>query len=335
MKMRILNNPIVQISSFILVGLCVLAIIFPRFFIYPISSLSNYANQFMLLLLIGGLLSLLLRQPRLTFLCFGASATICVFLKNNNNSDVIKRWRDRLSPEAVVLYPTSPIDEKLLVAHLNLSNVTDIDSTLKAMRNCGADLISLHEVNPMWELILKEQLADLYPFQEFYVDVGLHGLGIISNYNLEGADTLYFEGIPALRMAINFSGQDLRVFSLRSEPLIQESARQKLLLQLDAMSEIISHDSLPGIVFGEFNLVTWSSELQEFCRRTGLHESRSGFMHYVSKNIGSMWEAPFDHIFFTSPLQVVEIQNFNEPGSGKRLGLIGAYHFHNGITYAN
>ncbi len=330
---RILNHPIVQIAASAAVGISVLAVVFPHYFPYPLSSFSNYANQLMLLLLMGGLFCLLLRQPRLTFLCFAGSAVLCLFLKNNNNSEGINRWRAHLAPERVVVksLPASP--SHFRVAHINLSNVSDIDSTLKALRNCGAGLISVHELDPMWEMILQDELAEDYPFQEFYVDIGLYGMGIISKYRLAGIDTLFFEGVPALRTAISVDGQDLRLFSIHSEPLIHETARQKLLHQLDALGAIISNDSLPSLIFGEFNLVTWSTELQEFCKNAGLHESRNGFMHYVSKGIGSLWETPFDHIFFTSPLQVEAFSNFMEPGSGKRLGIIGDYQVQNGITY--
>ncbi|MAT56295.1 MAG: hypothetical protein CMN32_17630 [Saprospirales bacterium] len=333
MTLRILNHPIVQITAFAVVGVSVLAVVFPHYFPYPLSSFSNYANQLMLLMLMGGLFFLLLRQPRLTFLSFAGSAALCLFLKYSNNSDGINRWRSRLTPEQVVLKSKPEHTNQLRVAHVNLSNATDIDSTVQALRNCKAGLISLHELDPMWEMILREELSSAYPFQEFYVDIGLYGMGIISKYRLAGIDTLYFDGVPSLRTAISVDGQDLRLFSLHSEPLIHESARKKLLFQLDTVGTLISHDSLPSLVFGEFNLMTWSNELQEFCKTAGLHESRNGFMHYVSKGLGSLWETPFDHIFFTSPLQVVEFSNFLEPGTGKRLGIIGAYQVQNGITY--
>lgn len=333
MFLRILNYPLVQVTAFAVVGGSVLAVVFPHYFPYPFSSFSNYANQLMLLLLMGGLFCLVLRQPRLTFLCFAGSAALCIFLKNNNNSEVINRWRSHLTTPSLVSRNMPAHPSQIRVVHINLSNATDIDSTVAALRNSGAGLISLHELDPMWELILRNELSKDYPFQQYYVDIGLYGMGIISKYRLAGMDTLYFENVPALRTSISVDGQDLRLFSMHSEPQIQESARKKLLFQLDNASTIISNDSLPCLVFGEFNLVTWSTELQEFCKTAGLHESRNGFMHYVSRDIGSLWDTPFDHIFFTSPLQAVEFSNFMEPGSGKRLGIVGTYQVQNGITY--
>ncbi len=333
MKLRILNHPLFLITTFAGVGISVLAVVFPHHFFYPLSRFSNFANQLMLLLLLSGLFFLLLRQPRLTFLCFAGSAALCLFLKKNNSSEGINRWRTRLTTEQVAIKSPPVNPSEFLVAHINLSNVTNVDSTLKALRNSKADLISVHELDPMWELILREELGRDYPFQECYVDVGIYGMGIFSKYRLAGVDTFYFEQVPTLRTAISVDGQDLRLLSLHSEPLTHESARQKLLAQLNSVGLLIASDSLPNLIFGEFNLVAWSTELQDFCRTGGLHESRNGFMHYVSKGFRSLWETSFDHIFFSSPLQVVEFSNFMEPGSGKRLGVIGSYRFQKGITY--
>lgn len=329
---RILNHPLLQITAFTVVIFSVLAVVFPNYFFYPFSSFSNYANQLMLLMLLGGLLCLLLRQPRLTFLCFAGSAILCIFLKSNNNSEGMNRWRQRLaSSEMAKEVPIDPYH--LSVVHVNLSNVSDIDSTIKVLKTCKAGLISLHELDPMWQQIIADQLSEDYPFQQYYVDIGLYGMGIISKYRMAGLDTLYFDGVPALRTAVSVDGQDLRLFSLHSEPQIHKLAHEKLLTQLDAVGMQIAQDSLPSLVFGEFNLVAWSTELQEFCRNAGLHESRNGFMQYVSRGVGSLLVTPFDHIFFTSPLQVVDFSNMMEPGSGKRLGIIGEYLIQNGITY--
>ena len=82
----------------------------------------------------------------------------------------------------------------------------------------------------------------------------------------------------------------------------------------------------PTLVVGEFNAVSWSEQIMAFLNKTGLMESRTGFMPTsVSGNI-SIWDLPLDHIFYSGEFVCKNFQNI-EGRVGQHLGILGTYHF--------
>lgn len=331
---RFLHSPLLFISVLLLVLLSILATVQPTSFPFPFSRFGNYAIHLMVFFLLAGVASLLIRQPRLTFIFFGASAVICLFLKNSNNSQGINPWRRQAEQRIVPDSIPSVEKQTFRVVHINLKNVQNYDSLLSAINQQDIQVISVHEMDPFWEDYLTTRLSGTFPYQRTYADIGLFGMGLFSKYRMSNADTFVVGNVPALRATVNINGRDVHLLSFHTEPLVQESVRKLLIKQLDTLSDMIVSDQHPCILFSEMNLVSWSTQLQEFCRVTRLHESRRGFMQYISKSLQFLIETPFDHIFYTDPFRVVQFDNFLEPGSFHRIGIVGAYQIADNLIYA-
>jgi endonuclease/exonuclease/phosphatase (EEP) superfamily protein YafD len=321
---RFLAHPFAQTTTALLVAFGIFVCIFPHA-TPPFSWIVNYAVQLMLLYLVGGVLFLFLKQPRLTFLCFGGCLFLSFFLKYSTKNNYIDRWRN------AILENYSPKEEvlKLKTGLFNLSNGNDPAAISKALRESGADVLSIHEVTPVWEQWLVDSLHQTYPYHHTMVDIGLFGMAIYSRFPLASVDTFYYEEIPNLRTCFQNSGNDFCIVSVHTEPALNEFSRQRLEGHLEAIAgQITRMDGLPLVVTGDFNAVSWSNELQKFMERSGLLQSRSGFMD-IQRTISYV---PIDHFFHSPRLACADFTNVSDK-KGNHLGIMSTFQLNNLATH--
>ena len=297
----------------------VIVCIFPHYF-PSISWGVNYAVQLMLLYLVGGLVLLFLKQPRLTFVCFAGSVLLCFFLKYSVKNDSIDRWRQTVITKRLP-QPDQEEGQPLRLAHLNITNVVSPEEALEVIRKTNADVLSIHEVTPDWEQWLNDSLSRLYPYHHSLVDIGIYGMAIYSRYELEHTDTFYYQEIPNLRMCLKLNGKSICLVSIHTEPALNSYSLRRLREHLAATAGELNQMGMPLLVFGDFNAVAWSNEIQVFMDTTGLQESRTGFM-----TSGFPLDVPLDHIFYSHHFRCDDFLILKSP-STRHLGIIGTYQF--------
>lgn len=315
MVQKILSHPITHFTITALAGLGVVICVYPHLF--PVFSWGvNYAVQLMLLYMLGGLVFLFFKQPRLTFVSFAACILLCFFLKYSIKNNSLDRWRnnileDNLPPEESV---------KLKAAHFNLSNGASQSEMMNAFINSNADVLSIHEVNPGWAQWLDDSLGIAYPYHHTMVDIGIFGMAIFSQYPLTSVDTFFHEDIPCLRACIRKDGADICFINVHTEPALNDYALRRLVGHLETVAAQVSRMDMPLLVMGDFNSVSWSKELQAFMNKTGLLESRAGFMDREP----SFWDVPIDHIFYSPRLNCVNFKSLSE-GTGSHYGITATF----------
>ncbi|MCU0346253.1 MAG: endonuclease/exonuclease/phosphatase family protein [Saprospiraceae bacterium] len=299
------------------VALGVFICVFPQ--VFPLLSWAvNYAVQLMLLLLVGGLFFLFSKQPRLTFICFGGCLILSFHLKFSTKNNSIDRWRNAILEE---YEPEKKIPTSVKVAQFNLANILEPAEMAKVFREANADVISIHEVTPGWSQWLDDSLHQAYPYHHTMVDLGLFGMAIYSRTPLTSVDTFYYEEIPNLRACFQADGQDMCIVSVHTEPALNEFSKRRLVGHLETISAQISRmEGMALVVAGDFNAVSWSTELQKFMEQTGLHQSRTGFMD-IQRTIGYV---PIDHIFHSHRLGCADFANFSDK-SGQHLGIMATF----------
>ncbi len=315
MAQKFLSNPYFQIAAATLAIFGVLVCVYPHA-IPSFSWVVNYAVQLMMAYLLGGFVLLFLKQPRLTFISFGACLMLCFYLKFSIKNNSIERWRNSVFKQ----YQPQENQVRLKAAQFNLSNGAEPEEFAKALRASGADVLSIHEVNPGWSQWLEDSLAQTYPYHHTMVDLGIFGMAVFSRYPITSVDTFYYEEIPTLRACLKKDGTDLCLVSVHTEPALNEYSLRRLEGQLETISAQISRMDMPLMVMGDFNSVSWSKELQNFMDSTGLLESRSGFMDRQ----GSFWGVPVDHIFHSPRLGCADFVNFSDRG-GRHLGIMASF----------
>lgn len=290
---------------------CVYPHIIPHF-----SWVVNYAVQLMLAYLLGGFVFLFFKQPRLTFISFGGCLMLCFYLKFSIKNNSIERWRTAILKQ----YQPKDNEVRLNAAQFNLSNGSSSDDLINSLRKSGADLLSIHEVNPGWSQWLEDSLGQAYPYHHTMVDLGIFGMAIFSRYPISSVDTFYYEEIPNLRVCLQKEGMDICFISVHTEPALNEYSLRRLEGQLETLSAQIARMDMPLVVMGDFNSVSWSKELQHFMEKTELLESRSGFMDRQR----SFWDVPVDHIFHSLRLECADFSNFSDR-EGRHLGIMAAF----------
>jgi endonuclease/exonuclease/phosphatase (EEP) superfamily protein YafD len=324
MAQKILAHPLAHLTTALLVSFGILVCVFPQAY-SPLSWVVNYAVQLMVFYLALGLVFLLLKQPRLTFICFVGCLFLCFYLKFSTKNNYIDRWRNALLED----YRQKDVQVNLKVGQFNLSNSNDQVGIAKALRECGADLLSIHEVTPGWDQWLEDSLKQAYPYHHTMVDLGIFGMALYSRFPLASVDTFYFEEIPNLRACLQKNGIDLCVVSVHTEPALNEYSRKRLQGHLETLTTQISGmEDMPLLVTGDFNAVSWSSELQRFMEQAGLLQSRVGFMD-VQRSMGHV---PIDHIFHSPRLGCADFANFSDRG-GQHLGIMSTFQINQLATH--
>ncbi|MCF8248042.1 MAG: endonuclease/exonuclease/phosphatase family protein [Saprospiraceae bacterium] len=315
MTQKLLSHPLLHLTTAALVAFGVFVSVYP----HAISSFSwviNYAVQLMLAFLFGGFVFLFFKQPRLTFLSFGGCLLLCFYLKFSIKNNSIERWRNSILKQ----YQPHDNQVRLKVAQFNLSNSSTPEDMANSLRTSGADILSIHEVNPGWSQWLEDSLRQSYPYHHTMVDLGIFGMAIYSRFPLSSVDTFYYHEIPNLRVCLQKDGMDICLISVHTEPALNEYSLRRLEGQLETVSAQITRMDMPLMVMGDFNSVSWSKEIQQFMDTTGLLESRSGFMDRE----GSFWGVPVDHIFYSQRLGCADFVNFSDR-DGRHIGIMAAF----------
>jgi endonuclease/exonuclease/phosphatase (EEP) superfamily protein YafD len=144
------NNRLLTLTiSLLLVAGMAISIFTPNFLVF------NWWSKFIMQITVGywivGLGFLILKQQRLTMIAFACCVVLCLYLKGTTNS--------RLEPVKVTNEP------KFSIAHFNLSESSnDYNEVISAIKQTNADIISLQEVTPDWNPVLKDSFSKIYPY---------------------------------------------------------------------------------------------------------------------------------------------------------------------------
>ena len=315
MAQKILSDSLLYLLFAALAAFGVFVCVYPHI-VPSFSWVVNYAVQLMLMYLVGGFVFLFFKQPRLTFLSFGACLLLCFYLKFSIKNNSIERWRSSILKQ----YQPKDNEVRLNAAQFNLTNGTSPEEMINSFKVSGADILSIHEVTPGWSQWLEDSLSQPYPYHHTMVDIGIFGMAIFSRYPISSVDTFYYQEIPNLRVCLQKAGIDICFISVHTEPALNDYSLRRLEGQLETLTAQIGRMDMPLIVMGDFNSVSWSRELQHFMEISGLLESRSGFMDRQR----SFWDVPVDHIFHSSRLGCADFTNFSDR-EGRHLGIMAAF----------
>lgn len=186
-------------------------------------------------------------------------------------------------------------------------------ATVRAVGSSNADIVSLQEVTPEWEEVLRREYADAYPFMVFRSEENSGGLAVLSRFPL--TDLNFHPGPngwhPAWHIAVDtpagrfqllsvhlrapLTGRDGTLKSFRETPNDHE-------LSIDTFAQGCSAE-LPIIVLGDFNegvdgtAVRFLEDLG-YSNALPLYHPGQNTWRYPS--LGSQFDATYDHILFDS-----------------------------------
>ena len=312
---NILNKkPIRYALTFLLMVGALLCIYPPKHYFFK--SMSEFALQIMFGYLVLALLFLVLKAPKLMFASFIACAAIAIHLKVNTNPDL---KNPSVTQDQVVIN----------VALMDISNINeDPEGTLQAMFDSDACLLSVPDVDPMVYEYLKDTLFKVYPYATPRIGFD-PGIAIFSKYEINNQDTFFVDGLPNVIGSIRAEGTGRKLYFISSNtlPPFYTKDYDRLKKQLGKIASHARELNAPILTLADYNLVQWSDEIHDFRDLAGLKDSRRGFSPSSSASIiGSFFDSPRDHIFFSEEFKCIGFENMKSPSS-KHLGIKGSFQF--------
>lgn len=287
---RILANKTILHVLTILLALGVLLIVFtPKIDFFQKNA--EFANQFLLMYLSLGMLFLLLSQKRLmvtSLLCAGALA---FYLKETTNTRI--------------KFSTPNLGDKYNISLINLSAIdADPKKVFTRIRNNAHDFLVFQEFTPDWKNLLSDQFNYLYPYTIFQPRIDFFGIAVMSKYPIVAKDTFFYEDIPILKYTVQKKTKQLSIITTYLSPPINADSKAKSAEQFKLLEQIISGTEGQMIVTGVFNLVPWSSEIQNFKTNTNLISSRNGYMPNINL-FGGFLEKPVTYLLYREDLECI------------------------------
>ncbi len=318
MVAKILDIRSIQISLSIIIVLGMIFCIFtPNYYLFKMGA--RFAGQIMLFYMALGITFLILNQPRLMFTSLACCAGLCIFLKQSSNSDL--------------KHPVPTDELSIKVAHFNVSvSDEDYESTVQAMLQADADLISIQELTPDWQYALNEVLTDKYPYYSSVVRFDPFGLAVYSKHPIEQLDTFYFEEIPNYSgtIKINNSNHKFKFVCGHTTPPLYSLAYEKMKGHIKVLAQEATQDSMPVITIGNFHAPPWWAEIQDLRTTAQLADSRRSAAYGISE----IFQSPGDYIFYNQGFSCLNFENIFTPNSS-HLGIQGRYQFKRNAEKAN
>jgi endonuclease/exonuclease/phosphatase (EEP) superfamily protein YafD len=263
----------------------------------------DFVVQIMLFYLMLGFFFLILNNRRLILASFFCCGILCLFLKQASNENLVRPEVSKAS--------------KISVAHFNLSSITDTYESLKEIVNdAQADVLSFQEVTPDWEVFIRKELQEDYPYIVSFPRIDPFGKCMISKIPINFSDTVQIGTVPNLICNLSLDDEELFVISTNFLPPLDNQLSNTSQNNLETIADLIKTLKNPVIIAGDFNLVYWSDEIRSFRNNARLFNSRRDASE-------SGFKAAYDHIFYSREL---ECTGFNEIYDfATHIGIIGYY----------
>jgi len=208
----------------------------------------------------------------------------------------------------------------ILLTNVLIDN-EEASKLLQIIKDVDPDLILAMEVNQWWISELQE-LKKQYPHYIEHPLNNAYGIAMYSKFELIESDISFLQGddVPSIHTKILMpSGRKIRFHGMHPVPPVPSSKYPDNVgekeVALVKVGKMVAMDSLPSIVAGDFNDVSWSKTSRMFEREGNLNNIRIGRGFYNSFNAKSLFlRWPLDHYFVTvdfSLLTLERLEKFN------------------------
>ncbi len=267
--------------------------------------LQDYLVHILLFLLISGLIGLIAGNKTILYTGFGCAAALALFLKNASNAELKN--------------PKLNEKNKITVAHINLSLITDVDVVQKLVSDTTIDILSFQEYTPDWANIIPHISHKTFPYEFKDVRIDLYGKAIFSKYRINESQIINYLDVPNIEITVNIGTDVISILSSYITPALDNLSKNKAKVQFKDMEDYVMSKNNGLIVMGEFNQVYWSHDIISFRSRTGLLNSR--------RNVNpSTFKMPYDHVFYSPKLECYYFEELTD-NTANHIGCKASFQF--------
>lgn len=263
-----------------IVLMTIAAVFLPVLGVSPL--IQDYLVHFLIFLMCSGFVGLIINNKVVLYTSFGCAGVLALFLKNASNITL----KD----------PELNQNEKISIAHLNLSVITGMEDVMKLVSDSTIEIISVQEYTPDWATILPTITEKYLPYRYEDVRVDLYGKAIFSRTPLLNNRLGENKSEPLLISEIVKGNTKFTLVSAYIAPALDNLSRSIAGKQFEELERLISQHPANYIVLGEFNQVYWAHDIINLRDKTKLLNSR--------RNVSpASLKMPYDHIFYSPQLE--------------------------------
>lgn len=228
---------------------------------------------------------------------------------------------EKTVPDVNTMAPSEENTLGVLLANVLMSN-REAPALLEIIEDTNPDLILVMEVNDWWISEL-EVLKKKYPYFIEYPLDNAYGIALYSRLELKEEEIEFFTGddVPSIHTKVVIpSGEEIKFHGMHPVPPVPSSKYPDNVgeeeVALLKAGKLVANDSLPSIVAGDFNDVSWSKTTRMFESEGDLKNVRIGRGFYNSYNAESfIMRWPLDHYFVTQEFSVLTLERLPSFGS--------------------
>jgi endonuclease/exonuclease/phosphatase (EEP) superfamily protein YafD len=295
------------VFALVLVNL-VLAVIFPPDYLL-LRKMSQHAVQITLAFFVLAILLLILKQTRLMMTSFLCCAALCLHLRSSIGDNEVDRFK----------YAAATSEVKLRFTQFNTTATDgDYETNIARIIAENPDVISVQEVTPDWDGVLHEMLSEKYPYNRSFRRIDVYGLAVYSKRPFARIDTFHIDKIPNIVGSISIDSLHPDVFFVISHTPPPSDGYTTIRKYMKRVAARIQHINAPIITLADYNVVPWSSEVQEFRETTQLIEGRRSYAPNAP--------TPTDYILYSKHFNCLQF-NALKDSSNASIGVQGDYQF--------
>lgn len=206
----------------------------------------------------------------------------------------------------------------ILLANVLIDN-KKASKIMQIIEEVNPDIILTMEVNQWWISELQGLKQD-YPYYIEYPLDNAYGIALYSKFELAEDDIKFLndDEVPSVHPKILLpSGKTIRFHGVHPVPPVPSSKYPDNVgekeVALIKVGKMVERDSLPSIVAGDFNDVSWSRTSRMFEGERNLNNVRIGRGFYNTYNAQSLfWRWPLDHYFVTEEFSLLKLERLPE-----------------------
>ncbi len=230
-----------------------------------------------------------------------------------------------IGPERVEAAEAGEVSEDHTVGIL-LANVLQTshssEAFLEIVRDRDPDMLLVMEVNGRWMDELTSLDQDYAHAVKQPNDVA-YGMALYSKFPLSGTEIKHFnhDDIPSIHTRVTLpSGREFMFHGIHPAAPVPSKRypdnQGEKEIALGKVADLVKQESLPAIVCGDFNDVSWSQTAKFFQQEGGLDNVRLGRGLYNSFDATSWFMRwPLDHYFVNRAFAVRELERLPKFGS--------------------
>lgn len=200
----------------------------------------------------------------------------------------------------------------LLACNVYMDN-KESSKILEVIKEYDPDIIILMETNERW----RSEMSILRAAYPYYVEEPLentYGMLLYSRLQLINPSVKYIikPGIPSIHTRVTLpSGELIQLYAIHPEPPSPTETQRSTERdgELLLIGEMAAKDSLPVIVIGDLNDVSWSHSTRLFQKISHLLDPREGRGFYNTFNANySLLRWPLDYVFSSDAFKLVRME---------------------------